>query len=312
MRDADQLLLFADPRALSSEAVSPRQRNLAVLFAVGSMSSIQLGAALSKPLFPRLGPAGVVMLRLVFAAVVLGVAVRPSLRGRSARELAVPLVLGVASGLLTLAFYEAIARIPLGIAVAIEFTGPLTVALVGSRRWRDGAWVALAAGGIALLTLGHPVSGSLNGVGVLLAFVAAAGWGTYIVLTKRLGESWPGVSGLAVSLAVGALCSLPAGLTHFAHRYAELDKDAFGLVLGLLVPLAPYMLELAALRRLPTRVFGVLMSLEPGIGALLGLLILSQSLALAGVLAIGLIVSASLGVTLTAGTDDPPVPAVID
>ena len=280
-----------------------------MLFALGSMSSIQLGAALSNPLFGRLGPAGVVMLRLLFAAVVLCVAVRPPLRGRDAREWIAPVALGVTSGLMTLAFYGAIARVPQGIVAAIEFTGPLAVALAGSRRWLDGVWVVLAAGGIGLLTLGHPVGGALNATGVLLAFAAAAGWGTYIVLTKRVGQSWPGLGGLAISMAIAALVSLPFGLTHFAHRYADLDKDLYGLALGLLVPLAPYMLELAALRRLPTRVFGVLMSLEPGIGALLALVILGQSLALGGVVAIALIVSASAGVTLTADPEEPPIPA---
>jgi inner membrane transporter RhtA len=283
-----------------------------VLFALGSMSSIQLGAALSNPLFGRLGPTGVVMLRLLFAAVLLCVAVRPSLRGRSGPERLVPIALGVTSGLMTLAFYEAIARIPQGIVAAIEFTGPLAVAVAGSRRGRDLVWVVFAAAGIGLLTLGHPVGGALNATGVLLAFAAAAGWGTYIVLTKRVGQSWPGLGGLAISLAIAAMVSLPFGLTHFAHRYAELDKDLYGLALGILVPLAPYVLEMAALRRLPTRVFGVLMSLEPGIGALLGLVILGQSLALGGVVAIGLIVSASVGVTLTADAEEPPIPAVID
>jgi inner membrane transporter RhtA len=283
-----------------------------VLFALGSMSSIQFGAALSNQLFGRLGPTGVVVLRLLFAAVVLCVAVRPSLRGRSGPERLVPIALGVTSGLMTLAFYEAIARIPQGIVAAIEFTGPLTVAVAGSRRGRDLVWVVLAAGGIGLLTLGHPVSGALNATGVLLAFAAAAGWGTYIVLTKRVGQSWPGLGGLAISLAIAAMVSLPFGLTHFAHRYAELDKDLYGLALGILVPLAPYVLEMVALRRLPTRVFGVLMSLEPGIGALFGLVILGQSLALGGVVAIGLIVSASVGVTLTAGAEEAPIPALID
>jgi inner membrane transporter RhtA len=283
-----------------------------VLFAFGSMSSIQLGAALSNPLFHRLGPDGVVMLRLLFAAVVLCMAVRPRLRGRGRRAWIVPVVLGVTSGLMTLAFYGAIARVPQGIVAAIEFTGPLTVALAGSRRWRDAVWVALAAGGIALLTLGHPVGGALDTTGVLLAFAAAAGWGTYIVLTKRVGQTWPGLEGLAIAMAISALVSLPFGLTHAAHRYAELDKDVFGLLLGLLVPLAPYVLELAALRRLPTRVFGVLMSLEPGIGALLALVILGQSLALGGVVAIVLIVSASIGVTLTSSDDAAPIPAVLD
>jgi inner membrane transporter RhtA len=276
------------------------------------MSSIQLGAALSQPLFHRLGPAGVVTLRLVFAAVALGVFVRPALAGRTRLELAVPVALGVASGLLTLAFYEAIARIPLGIAVAIEFIGPLGVALVASRRWRDGIWVALAAGGIALLTLGHPVHGALDLTGVLFAFAAAGGWATYIVLTKRVGQSWPGLGGLAVSLAIGAVVTLPFGLTGFAHRYGDASKDLAGLALGVLVPLLPYVLELAALRRLPTRVFGVLMSLEPGIGALLGLVILGQSLAVTGAVAIVAIVGASLGVTLTGAGDQAAVPMLVD
>jgi inner membrane transporter RhtA len=282
------------------------------VFALGSMSSIQLGAAVSHPLFHRLGAPGAVMLRLVFAAVVLCVAVRPSLAGRSARDRFVPIALGATSGVMTLAFYEALSRIPQGIAVAIEFSGPLAVALAASRRWRDVVWVALAAGGIALLTLGRPVGGSLDPVGVVMAFVAAAGWGTYIVLTKRVGQSWPGLSGLAISMAVGALVSLPFGLAHFTARYGDLGTDVLGLLLGILVPLAPYMLELAALRRLPTRVFGVLMSLEPGLGALFGLLIVGQSLAFAGVMAIVLIVAASLGVTLTAPPDEPAVPVLLD
>lgn len=276
------------------------------------MSSIQLGAALSHPLFARLGTGGVVMLRLVFAAIVLCAAVRPRLRGRGRRAWIVPAVLGVTSGLMTLAFYGAIARVPQGIVAAIEFSGPLTVALVASRRWRDGVWVALAAGGIALLTLGHPVGGALDTTGVLLAFAAAAGWGTYIVLTKRVGQTWPGLDGLAIAMAISAVVSLPFGLTHFAERYADLGTDLYGLALGLLVPLAPYVLELAALRRLPTRVFGVLMSLEPGIGALFALVILGQSLALGGVVAILLIVSASIGVTLTSTPEAAPIPAILD
>jgi len=264
------------------------------------MSSVQFGAALSQPLFARLGPAGVVLLRLLFAAVVIGIYARPSLRDRKASVVAVPVVLGIASGLMTLAFYEAIARIPLGITVAIEFIGPLGVALAGSRRWRDAVWVLLAGVGIGLLTLGHPIRGVLDATGVLLAFGAACGWGAYIVLTKRVGQGWSGVSGLAISMSVAAITALPFGLSHFTHRYGDVGIDLAGLGLGVIVPLLPFVLELQALRHLPTRVFGVLMSIEPGIGAVLGLVILGQSLAAGGVLAIGLIVSASLGVTLTA------------
>jgi inner membrane transporter RhtA len=293
--------------------VPDRRFGTAVLAALGSMTSVQLGAALSKPLFATLGPAGVVVLRLLFAAVVLNVAVRPRLRRHPVSELWVPVALGTATGLMTLSFYEAIARIPLGIAVAIEFCGPLGVALAGSRRWLDALWVALAAGGICLLTLGHPVSGTLDATGVLLAFCAAAGWGTYIVLTKRVGQSWPGFEGLAVSLSVAALVTVPFCLvSDFPHRFDDPGAVVAGLALGLLVPLLPYMLEFWALRRLPTRVFGVLMSIEPGIGALLGFLILGQSLAAAGVLAVAMIVAASVGVTLSAGRDEAPIPLLVD
>jgi inner membrane transporter RhtA len=289
-----------------------RRAGAAVLAALGSMTSVQLGAALSQPLFAQLGAAGVVVLRLLFAAFVLNIAVRPRIRGRPAFELAGPVLLGVVSGLLTLAFYEAIARIPLGIAVAIEFTGPLAVALAGSHRWLDAIWVALAAGGICLLTLGHPVSGSLDTTGVLLAFGAAVGWGSYIVLTKRVGQSWPGFGGLAVSMAVSVLVTAPFSLVNFSERFADPAKVVAGLALGVLVPLLPYVLEFWALRRLPTRVFGVLMSIEPGIGALLGMLILGQSLAVVGVVAIAMIVAASVGVTLTATRDQAPIPLLVD
>ncbi len=274
------------------------RRNVAVLFAVGSMTSAQLGAALSRPYFHRLGPAGVVWIRLLFAGVALLLYARPSLTSRSRRELFTAVALGVASGFLMLAFFEAIARIPLGIAVAIEFLGPLGVSLVGSRRLLDGLWVALAAGGIALLTFGHPIGGALDPLGVLLALGAAAGWAAYIVLTQRVGRSWPGTDGLAVSLGVAAVITAPFGLAGGPGRFAHPSLLLAGLGLAVLLPLAPFLLEFAALRRLPTRVFGVLMSLEPAIGAAIGLIVLGQGLAIAGVGAIALIITASLGATL--------------
>ncbi|MDQ6731690.1 MAG: EamA family transporter [Actinomycetota bacterium] len=279
------------------------RRNAAVLFALGSMMSAQLGAALSRPYFHRLGPAGVVWIRLVFAGVALLVYARPSLTRRSRRELLTAGALGVASGVLMLAFFEAIARIPLGIAVAIEFLGPLGVALVGSRRLLDGLWVALAAGGIALLTLGHPTGAALDPLGVALALGAAAGWAAYIVLTQRVGRSWPGTDGLAVSLGVAAVVTAPFGLAGGTARFAHPSLLLAGLGLAVLLPLAPFLLEFAALRRLPTRVFGVLMSLEPAIGALVGLIVLGQGLAIAGIGAIALIITASLGATVTSRSD---------
>lgn len=285
--------------ARSPVADGSSRRNAAVLFALGSMTSAQLGAALSRPYFHRLGPAGVVWIRLLFAAVALLLYARPSLTSRSRRELRTAAALGISSGVLMLAFFEAIARIPLGIAVAIEFLGPLGVALAGSRRLLDGLWIVLAAGGIALLTLGHPTGGALDLLGVLLALGAAAGWASYIVLTQRVGRSWPGIDGLAVSLGVSAVVTAPFGLAGSPGRFAHPSLLLAGLGLAVLLPMAPFLLEFAALRRLPTRVFGVLMSLEPAIGAVVGLIVLGQGLALAGVSAITLIIIASLGATLT-------------
>jgi inner membrane transporter RhtA len=171
--------------------------------------------------------------------------------------------------------------------------------VAGSRRALDGLWVALAAAGIASLTLGHPVSGSLDALGLLFALLAGAGWGTYILLTQAVGRRWPGMEGLAVSLAVSAVVTAPFGLAAGPSRLADGGLLISALGLALLLPLAPYMLELAALRRLAARSFGVLMSLEPAIGALSGLVVLGQHLAGAGVIAIALVVLASLGATLT-------------
>ncbi len=260
-----------------------------VALAIASMSIIQLGAALSEPLFDRIGPSGTVVLRLVFAALILWPFVRPRLRGRSRADLRAEVALGVCSGALTLAFFEAISRIPLGVAVTIEFLGPLGVALAGSRRVRDVVWVALAGGGVALLS--------------------GCCWAAYIVLTKQVGARWQGFDGLAVSLAVAALVSLPFGLTGAGSELLQPGVLLAGIGLALLMPLIPYALELVSLRRLPTALFGVIMSLEPAIAALLGFLVLSQSLAVTGIVAIALVVVASAGATLSAREPD-EVPAI--
>jgi inner membrane transporter RhtA len=282
--------------------------NVAVLFAFASMTSAQLGAALSRSYFHRVGPAGVVWIRLVFAGVGLLLYARPSLAPRNRSELLAVATLGVASGLGLLAFFEAIARIPLGIAVAIEFLGPLGVALAGSRRALDGLWVVLAAAGIALLSLGHPVRGGLDLLGVAFALGAGASWAAYIVFMQRVGRSWPGIDGLAMSIGVAAVVTAPFALADGPGRFADLSLLLAGLGLAVLLPLAPYLLEFAALRRLPTRVFGVLMSLEPAIGALIGLIVLGQGLALSGIAVIALIIIASLGATLTGhGLDSAPI-----
>jgi inner membrane transporter RhtA len=273
--------------------------------ALASMTTIQLGAALSEPLFDRVGAAGLVALRLLLAALILWPFARPRVRGRSRGDLGAAIALGVCSGLLTLAFFEAIARIPLGVAVTIEFLGPLGVALAGSRHARDVAWVVLAGAGVALLTLGEGAGESLDPIGVALAGVAALCWGAYILLTKRVGARWAGLEGLSVSLGVAALVTLPVGVAAGGGELLAPEVLLAGIGLALLVPLLPYMFELIALRRLPTALFGVIMSLEPAIAALLGLLILDQRLALSGVAAIALVVVASAGATL-GSADSPP------
>jgi inner membrane transporter RhtA len=283
-----------------------------IALAIGSMTSIQLGAALSQPLFDRVGPAGVVALRLVLAAALLWPLARPRLRARPRADLAAAVALGLCTGLLTLCFFEAIDRIPLGVAVTIEFLGPLGVALAGSRRARDVGWVGLAGAGVVLLTLGDGAGAPLDPAGVAFASVSACCWAAYILLTKRVGARWAGVEGLSVSLAVAALVTLPVGI---AAAGAELLEPAVLVAcagLALLVPLIPFVLEMVALRRLPTALFGVLMSLEPAIATVLGFLLLGQQIALAGIAAIAMVSLASAGAALTgappAAPGEPPLP----
>jgi inner membrane transporter RhtA len=271
-----------------------------IALALASMTTIQLGAALSEPLFDRVGAAGTVALRLALAALMLWPFARPRLRGRSRADLGAAVALGACSGLLTLAFFEAIARIPLGVAVTIEFLGPLSVALAGSRHARDVAWVLLAGAGVALLTLGNGAGEPLDVAGVAFAAVAAVCWAGYILLTKRVGARWAGFGGLSVSLAVAAVVALPAGVAGAGSELLAPEVLLAGVGLALLVPLVPYALELVALRRLPTALFGVIMSLEPAIAALLGFVILDQGLAVTGVLAIAMVSVASACATLSA------------
>jgi inner membrane transporter RhtA len=266
------------------------ERARGVAFVVVAVSSLQFGAGFAVTLFDELGPAGAAFLRLAIAAVVLVAIWRPSLRG----DLRLAAAFGVTLGLMNLCIYEAMDRIPLGIAVTIEFWGPLAVAVFGSRRPLDLLWVALAAGGIVLLA--NP-GGSLDTVGVAFAIAAGGLWVGYILLSARVGAVYPGGSGLAIAMVFGALVTLPVGLD--ADLLAP-EMLAAGAVVALASSVIPYSFELEALRRLPARVFGVLMSLEPAVAALAGLVVLGQTLALEEWAAIGLVVIASAGATSTA------------
>jgi inner membrane transporter RhtA len=264
--------------------------------AVGSMLSVQLGAALSTHLFDALTPAGSAWLRLAVAGAVLLAWARPRL-GR--RTLAAAALLGVASAGMTLAFVEALARIPLGTAVAIEFLGPLGVAAVRAHRPAAAVWPALALLGVVGLT--EPWTGRVDPAGVAFAAAAAAGWAAYLVLTQRVGSAAPGVGGLAVSLGVAALVAAPvaAGPALSGLSWPLLAQ---GVGLAALVPLLPYVLELAALRRMTLAAFGTLMALEPAIATLLGLALLGQAPAAVQVAGVALVVAAGIGAQRTART----------
>jgi inner membrane transporter RhtA len=268
-----------------------RERAGAVGLVLVAAVSPQVGAAFAVTLFDELGPAGVAFLRLAFAAIVLWAIWRPRLTG----DLRLAGAFGLALGLMNWSFYESIDRIPLAVAVTIEFAGPLLVAVIGSRRPLDGVWIALAAVGIVLLV--NPGGGSMDAAGVGFALVAAACWMAYIYFSKRTGAAFAGGSGLALAMAVGALIVLPAGVTsaHPPGALAEPDLLAAALVVALASSVLPYSLELEALRRLPEAVFGVLMSLDPAVAALAGFVVLNQALGARELLAIAMVVVASTG-----------------
>ena len=268
--------------------VSP-ERAAAVGLVLAAAGSAQVGAAFAVTLFNELGPAGAASLRLAFAAIVLWAIWRPRLAG----DLRLAGAFGVALGLMNWSTYEAIGRIPLGVAVTIGFAGPLLAAVIGSRRPLDAVWIALAAAGIVLLV--DPGGGSVDAAGVGFAFAAAACWMAYIYLSKRTGAAFPGGSGLALSMAVGAVIVLPAGVIQAEGALAEPDLLGSALVVALASSVLPYSLELEALRRLPEAVFGVLMSLDPAVAALAGFVVLDQHLGARELLAIAMVVVASAG-----------------
>jgi inner membrane transporter RhtA len=269
---------------------------------LGSCTSLQVGAACAAQLFPRIGSNGATLLRLSVAAVVLVVAARPAVRRWTRRQWAAVAVFGLSLAAMNGSFYAAIARIPLGTAVTIEFLGPLTLAAVLSRRRRDLTWVGLAAVGVALLGLtgSGATTGRLDGVGVLFALVAAVFWAGYILASTRVGATVPGQGGLAGALVVAALVLLPLGAPGALTALRDPRLLLLAAGTGVLASVIPYSLELSALRRLSPRVFGVLLSLEPAIAAIAGWLLLSQRLGGWEAAAVGIVVLASVGSTLTA------------
>ena len=260
-----------------------------VLLAVGS---VQSGAALAKTLFEDVGPGGAVLLRVIFAAVVLGVLWRPRVSGHSRRDLLLAALFGVSLAGMNLSFYEALDRIPLGVAVTLEFVGPLGVAVAGSRRPLDLLWVALAAASILLLA---DLTGGADAAGLLLALLAGGFWAAYILLSARIGQAFPGGAGLALAMAVAAALLIPVGVAEGGAELLEPRILAIGAAVAMLSSAIPYSLELESLRRLPSRVFGVLMSLEPAVAAIAGFVVLGETLGAREMVAIALVVTASAG-----------------
>ena len=277
----------------------------AVWLVVGGIFSVQIGAAIAKDLFPLVPPTALVWLRLATSAVVFVAVIRPRLRGRTRDDWLVALGFGFSLLVMNWAIYQSFARIPLGIAVTIEFLGPLSVAVIGSRRRRDLVWVALAGLGVALLGASRT---NLTLAGVLFALLAAAGWAAYILLSAQTGKRWSGVSGLAVASLVGTVVLAPPALLEAGTGLLQPKVLLLGAAVGLLSSVIPYSLELSALRRIPPRVFGILMSLEPAAAALAGLVLLAEFLSPVQWLAMACVVVASVGATRSAGPQVEPPP----
>jgi inner membrane transporter RhtA len=265
---------------------------------IGGIASVQFGSAIAATLFSRVGPGGAVVLRLTSAMVVLVALWRPRLRGRTRRELLLAIAFGLVLAGMNLSFYNAIHRIPLGIAVTIEFVGPLAVAVAGSRRPIDLLWVVLAAGGILALARGQ--THGIDALGAGLALVAGILWAGYILVNARVGRAFERGTGLAIAMCVAAVVTFPVGAVQGGTRLLEPRSLALGCAVGMLSSAIPYSFELEALRRIATSVFGVLMSLEPAMAALAGFLVLGQNLSARALAGIALVVIASVGASQAA------------
>ena len=283
----------------------PSLRIPPIWLVLAGIASVQFGAGLAKNLFDEVEPTTIVWLRLLTAALVLGLACRPVLRGRSRDDWLVVLAFGAVLALMNWAIYQSFARIPLGIAVTIEFIGPLTLAVIGSRRARDLAWVLLAAVGVALLGLERT---ELDLVGVLFALLAGAAWASYILLTVQTGRRWEGLDGLAMASIVAALLLTPLMPLGGTEGLDDPRILLIGAAVGLLSSVIPYGCEMAALRTMPASVLSILMSLEPAAAALVGMLVVSEFLTGVQWLAVACVVAASIGATRSQPTVGAPVP----
>jgi inner membrane transporter RhtA len=300
----DRIVATAESRAINAGALS---RVPSPALVIGAIASVQFGSAVATTIFKDVGPGGAVLLRLVTATVVLCAVTRPSLAGRSRRQLALVVVFGLVLAAMNMTFYHALHRIPLGIAVTLEFVGPLGVAVLGSRRRLDLLWAALAIAGILALTRGD--SHGLDALGVVLALIAGGCWAAYILINARVGQAFADTSGLALAMCVASIVSLPIGIAEGGSKLITPHSLAIGAAVGILSSAIPYSLELESLRRIATHLFGVLMSLEPAFAAVAGLIVLGQALSARELLGMSLVVAASVGASLAARRKQPLAPA---
>lgn len=285
-----------------------RRGGSGIALVLAAICSVQAGAAVAKLLFEHLDPAAVTWLRLAFASLILLAIARPKVRRWDRGTWRAVLLLGVALAGMNLTFYLAIERIPLALAVTIELLGPLVLALALSRRWVDAAWVLLAGIGVGIIGA-QSLTGALDAIGVLLALAAGACWAAYILASHRVGELVPGVGGLTAAMCVAALLTTPFGAVGAiagATVQPWLLLPALGV--AILSSALAYAFELAALRRIPPRIFGVLMALEPVAAGLFALLVIGEVIGPVQMLALGVVVVAAAGVAITAAKDPPVTP----
>ena len=271
---------------------SAADRVPAPLLVLAGIVSVQFGGALAATLVPVIGAGGSVVLRLLFASALLLLFVRPRWRGHSRRAWLTVTAFGVALGLMNFTFYSSLAHLPIGVAVTIEFIGPLTLAAALSRRWLDAVAVLAAAAGVVLISEAlHTPFADLEKTGIALALLAGAFWAAYIVLAGRTGTEFPKLEGLALAMVVATVVTLPFGLGSAPTWTPEIALKALGI--AVLSSVLPYSLELLALRRLSAKVFGILLSLEPAFAALAGLIVLGQVLSPTQLVGMALVVTAS-------------------
>jgi inner membrane transporter RhtA len=288
-------LTAASPTRLGAATAAP-----AVAAMLGAMFSTQFGTAFAKSLFPAVGAMGVTSLRVTMAALILTAIWRPWRNPPARRAWPVLAAYGCARGLMNLTFYLALRTLPLGVGVAVEFVGPLGVAIASSRRALDFVWIALAVTGLGLLLPIWKQAHPLDPVG--LAFMLAAGgcWASYIVFGQKAGQAH-GRGATAIGMAVAAVMVIPFGAVSAGARLLAPAVLLPGVAVALLASVIPYSLEMVALTRLPVRVFGTLLSLAPAVAALMGRLVLHETLTPMQGLAIAAIVAASAGTTLSLG-----------